>query len=117
MRQAKLYFHYGAMGSSKTAQALMTRFNYEERGQRAIMVKPRIDTRDGEHTIKSRIGLTHNCIYIDELMNMTDEELQINDCIIVDEAQFLTKSEVYYLVHLVDDLSIPVMCYGLLSDF
>jgi len=114
---AKLYFKYGAMGSSKTANALMARFNYEERGQEALMVKPQIDTRDGEHMVRSRIGLTHPCVYFHEMEAMGDEALKKYSCIIVDEAQFLTKEEVLYLVHLVDDCNIPVMCYGPRADF
>ena len=114
---AQLYFKYGAMGSSKTANALMTRFNYEERGQKALLVKPRMDTRGGDHVVVSRIGLTHPCIYFDELRQMSVMELQQNACVIVDEAQFLTRDEVLYLVSLVDDLGIPVICYGLRADF
>ena len=114
---AQLYFKYGAMGSSKTANALMARFNYEERGQETLLVKPRLDTRDGDHMVYSRIGLNHPCIYFDEMRAMEDSVLQRFACIIIDEAQFLTKDEVYYLVHLVDDCGIPVMCYGLRADF
>ena len=114
---AQLYFKYGAMGSSKTANALMARFNYEERGQRTLLVKPQLDTRDGDHMVYSRIGLKHPCIYFHEMRAMADEELEQYACIIVDEAQFLTKDEVYYLVHLVDDCNIPVLCYGLRADF
>lgn len=114
---AQLYFKYGAMGSSKTANALMARFNYEERGQATLLVKPRLDTRDGDHMVSSRIGLTHPCIYFDEMQQMTDEQLQQYACIIVDEAQFLQKADIYYLVHLVDDCNIPVICYGLRADF
>ena len=114
---AQLYFKYGAMGSSKTANALMTRFNYEERGQETLLVKPRLDTRDGDHIVSSRIGLTHPCIYFDEMRKINPMELQQNACIIVDEAQFLTKEEVDYLVSLVDDCGIPVICYGLRADF
>ena len=114
---AQLYFKYGAMGSSKTANALMTRFNYEERGQKTLLVKPRIDTRDGDHMVVSRIGLTYPCIYFDELRALSVMELQQNACVIVDEAQFLTREEVMYLVGLVDDLGIPVICYGLRADF
>ena len=114
---AQLYFKYGAMGSSKTANALMARFNYEERGQETLMVKPRLDTRDGDHMVTSRIGLTHPCVYFDEMRARPDEELQKYACIIIDEAQFLTKDEVFYLVHLVDDCGIPVLCYGLKADF
>ena len=114
---AQLYFKYGAMGSSKTANALMTRFNYEERGQKTLLVKPRLDTRDGDHQVVSRIGLTYPCIYFDEMQQLSVMELQQNACVIVDEAQFLTREEVMYLVGLVDDLGIPVICYGLRSDF
>ena len=114
---AQLYFKYGAMGSSKSANALMARFNYEERGQDTLLVKPQLDTRDGDHMVRSRIGLEHPCIYFHEMQQMADSDLQKFACIIVDEAQFLTKEEVYYLVHLVDDCQIPVICYGLKSDF
>ena len=107
----------GRWSSSKTANALMARFNYEERGQATLLVKPRLDTRDGDHMVSSRIGLTHPCIYFDEMQQMTDEQLQQYACIIVDEAQFLQKADIYYLVHLVDDCNIPVMCYGLRADF
>ena len=114
---AQLYFKYGAMGSSKTANALMARFNYEERGQQCLLVKPRIDQRDGERLVVSRIGLKHDCIYFDELQQLSVMELQQNACIIVDEAQFLSREEVRWLARLVDELDIPVMCYGLRSDF
>ena len=114
---AQLYFKYGAMGASKTANALMTRFNYEERGQQTLMVKPRLATRDGDHMVASRIGLSYPCVYFDELKQMSIMELQQNACIIVDEAQFLTREEVMHLVYLVDDLEIPVICYGLRADF
>ena len=107
---AQLYFKYGVMGSSKTANALMARFNYEERGQKALLVKPRMDTRDGDHQVVSRIGLTYPCIYFDEMQQLTVMELE-------QKAQFLTREEVMYLVYLVDDLGIPVMCYGLRADF
>ena len=73
---AQLYFKYGAMGSSKTANALMARFNYEERGQRTLLVKPQLDTRDGDHMVYSRIGLKHPCIYFHEMRAMPDEELE-----------------------------------------
>ena len=114
---AKLYFRYGVMGSSKTANALMVRYNYEERGQDALLVKPAVDQRDGARFVASRAGLSHDCIYFSDLMEMTPRELKPYACIIVDEAQFLSKEEVHYLVHLVDELDIPVMCYGLRADF
>ena len=114
---AQLYFKYGVMGSSKTANALMARFNYEERGQQTLLVKPRIDTRDGDHMVVSRIGLTYPCIYFDEMQQLSVMELQQNACVIVDEAQFLSREEVRFLVHIVDDWNVPVICYGLRADF
>ena len=114
---AQLYFKYGAMGSSKTANALMARFNYEERGQKTLLVKPRLDQRDGDHMVHSRIGLEYPCIYFDEMLELPETALQENACIIVDEAQFLSKEDVDYLVHVVDDLGVPVICYGLRADF
>ncbi|MCI8679550.1 MAG: thymidine kinase [Oscillospiraceae bacterium] len=114
---AQLYFKYGAMGSSKTANALMARFNYEERGQETLLVKPQLDQRDGDHMVRSRIGLTHPCVYFHEMQAMGEEALKRYACVIVDEAQFLTREEVLFLVHLVDACNIPVMCYGLRTDF
>lgn len=111
---AKLYYRYGAMGSSKTANAIMVQYNYNERNQRVLMVKPRIDNRDGERTVKSRCGLSTECIFIEEL---DEASVKGYDCVIVDEAQFLTKAQVELLVHIVDDLNIPVIAYGLRADF
>jgi len=111
---AKLYFRYGAMGSSKTANAIMVQYNYQERGQSALLVKPAMENRDGERIIASRSGLTANCLFIEEL---TPEKAMQYDCIIVDEAQFLTKAQVELLVSIVDDLNIPVVAYGLRADF
>ena len=111
---AKLYFRYGAMGSSKTANAIMVQYNYQERGQSALMLKPRLDNRDGERTVGSRSGLSAPCRFVEEL-----DEIDLTgcDCIIVDEAQFLTKAQVQKLVDIVDDMNIPVICYGLRADF
>lgn len=114
---AKLYFRYGVMGSSKTANALMVRYNYEERGQEALLVKPSVDQRDGARFVASRAGLSSPCIYFSDLRAMPDEGLKPYACIIVDEAQFLSREEVQYLLHLVDELNIPVICYGLRADF
>ena len=114
---AKLYFFYGAMGSSKTANALMTNYNYTERGQKALLVKPDIEKRDGERIVMSRIGLSHECILFSELEKKTEKELKEYDAVIVDEAQFLTKSQVDFLSDIVDNLEIPVLCYGLRADF
>lgn len=115
---AKLYFYYGAMGSSKSANALMVHYNYLERGQNALLVKSEVDTRDGENIIKSRIGLWENCITLHDLIqNYTKEDLKEYECIIVDEVQFATEEQINYLSDIVDDLEIPVMCYGLRCDF
>lgn len=78
---AQLYFKYGAMGSSKTANALMARFNYEERGQQTLLVKPQLDTRDGDHMVHSRIGLEFPCVYFHEMREMSEDELKKNACI------------------------------------
>lgn len=115
---AKLYFYYGAMGSSKSANAMMVRYNYWERGQNALLVKSEIDTRDGVNTIKSRIGLEEECITLSDLIeNFSEEDLKKFECIIVDEAQFATAKQIDYLSDLVDNMNIPVMCYGLRCDF
>ena len=114
---AKLYFRYGAMGSSKTANALMVEYNYRERGKKALLAKPMIDMRDGEKIIRSRMGLEEKCIWTEELMEMSDEEIQAYDCVIVDEAQFCPKEQITYFTHIVDDLEVPVICYGLRADF
>lgn len=86
----KILYYCDAMGSSKTANALMTHFNYEEVGQKALLCKPAIDARDGERTVYSRIGLQHDCILLEELQQMKEEEIRGYDCIIVDEVQFAT---------------------------
>ena len=114
---AKLYFRYGVMGSSKSANALMVRYNYEERGQKALMVKPRIDQREGTSIVNSRIGLNHPCTWFDDFMAMRAEEIQAYQCIIVDESQFLTRDEVAFLTDVVDTMKVPVICYGLRADF
>lgn len=111
---AKLYFRYGAMGSSKTANAIMVQYNYTERGQKVLMVKPKLDDRDGARTVLSRCGLSTECVFIEEI---GDIDVKQYDCVIVDEAQFLTKEQVQQLVHIVDDLGVPVICYGLRADF
>ena len=114
---AKLYFYYGAMGSSKSANALMAEYNYRERGQKVLLSKTNIDTRDGKYTIKSRIGLERECVLLTDVCAMSDEELKKYDAVIVDEIQFATTDQIDFLARIVDDLNIPVMCYGLRSDF
>ena len=125
---AKLYLRYGAMGSSKSANILMVRYNYEERGQYAILLKPRTDDRDGEHKIQSRIGLSAPAEYVDDflkeiskLWNGKETEYLYHgkkvNAILVDEAQFLSPEEVDALSDIVDFYEIPVLCYGLRTDF
>ncbi len=114
---AKLYFYYGAMNSSKTANALMTHFNYEEVGQRALLCKTETDTRDGKRIIRSRIGLEKECILLNELQQMSDEEIKKYDCVIVDEVQFATKEQIDFLSDIVDFMEVPVVCNGLRTDF
>ena len=111
---AKLYFRYGAMGSSKTANAIMVQYNYQERGQNALMLKPQLDNRDGARVVGSRSGLSATCHFVEEMDSL---DLSSYHCIIVDEAQFLTKAQVHRLVDIVDELNIPVICYGLRADF
>lgn len=111
---AKLYFRYGAMGSSKTANAIMVRYNYMERGQKVLMLKPALETRDGEMQVRSRSGLCAPCLYMEALSEI---DLSEYDCLIVDEAQFLTKEQVQLLVDIVETHNLPVICYGLRTDF
>ena len=111
---AKLYFRYGAMGSSKTANAIMVEYNYHERGQNVLMLKPRLDNRDGERIVRSRSGLETECRFVEEL---DDIDVSSYNCVIVDEAQFLTKAQVERLVDIVDRLNVPVIAYGLRTDF
>ena len=111
---AKLYYRYGAMGSSKTANAIMVQYNYKERGQKVLMVKPQLENRDGARTVLSRCGLSTECVFMEEVEGI---DVSQYDCVIVDEAQFLTKEQVQQLVHIVDDLNVPVIAYGLRADF
>lgn len=111
---AKLYYRYGAMGSSKTANAIMVRHNYLERGQRVLMLKPRVDSRDGATMIASRSGLECECEFVEDLERF---HIRDYDCVIVDEAQFLNKAQVEKLVRIVDEDNVPVIAYGLRCDF
>ena len=118
---AKLYFKYGAMGSSKTAQALITKFNYEERGLKVWLIKPEIDTREGKNIVKSRIGLQAPVDVIAPEENIFEryqrEEDKIVDVVIVDECQFLSEEQVDQLQEIVSQYDIPVLCFGLKTDF
>lgn len=117
---AKLYFKFGAMGCSKTAQALITKFNYEERNMKVLLLKPAIDDRDGANTVKSRIGLQEEAVAIKDSENIFEKyEKSYSDCnvIIVDECQFLTPEQVDQLADIVIKKNIPVLCFGLSTDF
>lgn len=116
---AKLYFKYGAMGSSKSAQALITQFNYEELGMSVWLIKPSVDTRDGADIIKSRIGLSRSAQIITPEQDIVHEyeKLGKRDVIIADEAQFLTPAQIDQLREIVDNEGIPVLCFGLRTDF
>ncbi len=117
---AKLYFKYGAMGSSKTAQALIAKFNYEERDMKVWLIKPSIDVRDGEKVIRSRIGLYAECDVIspeDDIFERFINEHGDCDVIIADECQFFPAHHIDALRKIVDECNIPVMCFGLRADF
>ena len=127
---AKLYFKFGAMGSSKTAQALMTKFNYEEKGKLVLLIKPATDTRDDvkdeagrvKTIVRSRIGLFAEAVAVEgtdslkELLNAERKAAPV-DVIIADEAQFLTVKQVNELKDIADFSDIPVLCFGLRADF
>ena len=116
---AKLYFKYGAMGSSKSAQALITKFNYEELGMSVWLIKPSVDTRDGAAVIRSRIGLEAVAQVITPEQDIIEAYRQArkHDVIIADEAQFFTPEQIEQLRALVDDEDLPVLCFGLRTDF
>lgn len=111
---AKLYFRYGAMGSSKTANAVMVQYNYRERGQNVLMLKPKLENRDGANIVRSRCGLVAQCRFVEELGEI---DLIGYNCVIVDECHFMTAAQVRQLVDIVDEQDIPVICYGLRTDF
>ena len=116
---AKLYFKYGAMGSSKTANALITRFNYMERGMKVWLIKPSIDDRDGANIIRSRIGLEAEADVITPDIDIFEEFKKHSDChvVIADECQFFTAEQIDQLRAIVDKLDLPVLCFGLRTDF
>lgn len=118
---AKLYFKYGAMGSSKTAQALITKYNYEENNLSVWLMKPSADTRDGLQILRSRIGLQARVEIVapdcDVLELFRKTRLGSCDVIIVDECQFMTPKQIDQLRAIVDEYNLPVMCFGLRTDF
>ena len=118
---AKLYFKYGAMGSSKTAQALITKYNYEENDMKVWLLKPSADTRDGVSVLRSRIGLEAEVEIATPDVNIYDQFVAAHagkcDAVIVDECQFLSSNQIDQLRQIVDDFNVPVMCFGLRTDF
>ncbi|WP_442601885.1 thymidine kinase [Paenibacillus sp. KN14-4R] len=115
---AKLYFRYGTMNSGKSIEVLRTAHNYEEQGKKVLLFTPSVDDRSGVGTVASRIGMQKQAIVVDDLIDIraiVQEEKP--NCIIVDEAQFLTKEQVNQFVLIVDELNIPVIAYGLRADF
>ena len=116
----KLYFKYGAMGSSKTAQALITKYNYEENGLKVWLIKPSADTRDGADILRSRIGLEAKVDRIlpeDDIYDLFSTGKTDSRVIIVDECQFMTPAQIDQLRSIANDFDIPVMCFGLRTDF
>ena len=116
---AKLYFKYGAMGSSKSAQALITQFNYEELGMTVWLIKPSVDDRDGADIIRSRIGLSCSAQIITPEQSIVEayHAAGKHTVIIADEAQFFTPAQIDELRTLVDEEDLPVLCFGLRTDF
>lgn len=117
---AKLYFKFGAMGCSKTAQALIKKFNYEERGMKVLLLKPAVDNRDGETITKSRIGLQAQALAVrddEDLYALYKRAYSACNVVIVDECQFLTPEQVDQLGQIVIDFNVPVLCFGLATDF
>ncbi len=118
---AKLYYKYGAMGSSKSAQALMTKFNYEEKDRRVWLIKPAVDNRGDARAITSRVGLRAEADVILPDDDLFDKFMGacggFADVIIADEAQFFTPAQIDALRRIVDELDIPVLCFGLRTDF
>ena len=117
---AQLYFRYGAMGCGKTMQLLQVAFNYEERGQTVCVIKPRTDTKNGSKLL-TRIGPERETEFTfsrrDNIFNKIKKSYNNVDCILVDEAQFLTPAQADQLMQIVVELNIPVICYGLRLNF
>ena len=115
---AELWFYHGPMGSKKTAIAVMQWFNYDERGMKPVLLKPKLENRDGEKIIRSRIGIEGKCEYVEDFLDSVKKNGKPPyDVIIVDESQFLSREQVDALSDIVDKYDIPVRCYGLRTDF
>ncbi|MDG6236579.1 thymidine kinase [Glaesserella parasuis] len=119
---AKLYFYYSAMNAGKSTTLLQSSYNYQERGMNTLVYTAAIDDRYGVGKVSSRIGISQDARLFKNDSNLFDEiAAYIADeklhCILIDEAQFLTRQQVYQLTEVVDKLKIPVLCYGLRTDF
>ena len=119
---AKLYFYYSAMNAGKTTVLLQSAHNYRERGMHPLLYKPRLDDRYSVGVIRSRVGLEAPAVVFtaeDDLFDDVRSRLPEDNvhCVLVDEAQFLTRDQVYQLTEVVDRLNIPVLCFGLRTDF
>ena len=120
---AKLYFYYSAMNAGKTTTLLQSAHNYRERGMRTLILTPRLDHRAGSGVVASRIGLKAEGVAFerdDDLQRMVEADIAAHGrlhCVLVDEAQFLTRAQVWQLGEVVDALRVPVLCYGLRTDF
>ncbi|MFN3235071.1 MAG: thymidine kinase [Gammaproteobacteria bacterium] len=118
---AKLYFYYSAMNAGKSTTLLQSNYNYRERGMDTLMFIPNIDDRYGEGKITSRIGLQQEAISFDKTFNFFDYVKKNNHdhlkCILIDEAQFLTKEQVEQITEVCDKINIPVLAYGIRTDF
>lgn len=120
---AKLYFYYSAMNAGKTTSLLQSAYNYHERGMRTLILTPAIDVRHGRNQVRSRIGLAARGVAVsaqDDLLRVFQDELRRQDridCVLVDEAQFLTRAQVWQLTDVVDEHNVPVLAYGLRTDF
>ena len=116
---AKLYFKYGAMGSSKTATALITKYNYEERHMKVLLLKPSADSRDGRDMIRSRVGLEAEAEVVTPGVDIRElfRDLGGADAVIADESQFFTPEQIDQLRDIVDECNVPVLCFGLRTDF
>ncbi len=115
---AKLYFRYGAVGSAKTLNLLAVAHSYQQQHKKVLVIKPAIDTRFGEASVTSRAGLSRNAdLVLTPTSAVSDADVTGSDCILVDEAQFLTIPQIEGLRGITSRLNIPVICYGLRTDF
>lgn len=119
---AKLYFYYSSMNAGKSTSLLQSSYNYRERGMRTLVLAPQIDDRYGEGVVASRIGLQTEATIFDQQHNLydmvaTEHEQQDLSCVLIDEAQFLNRAQVFQLSEVCDKLDVPVLAYGIRTDF